>query len=177
MRLKILLILSLALSPMSAGPALAHKLLISATPQGEGVLLIEAFFPDGAPAQQAPVTVTPQGGEAIIGKTDAKGAWRLTGLKPGPHLVVVGDEMGHRAEKKVVMPGAAEAQPQTSTPAQPPPASAAKPPVAAPAETGSRAEPIPWTNILAGLGFVFGLTAFLMVLKLKAELKRHASGH
>ena len=177
MRVKILLTLSLALCLGTAGPALAHKLLISATPQGEGTLLIEAFFPDGNPAQQVPVTVTPQGGEAITGKTDPKGAWRLTGLKPGPHQVVVGDEMGHRAEKKVVMPGAVVTQAKTPAPAQPFPAAAGKPAVAAPAEAGSRAEPVPWTNILAGLGFIFGFSAFLMVLKLKADLKRHASGH
>ena len=55
----------------------------------------------------------------------------------------------------------AQAQPNGATPPPPPPPG----------------EPIPWTSVLAGLGFIFGISAFITVLKLRAEVRRHASRH
>jgi len=177
MRVRILPAISLLICVIAATPALAHKLLVSATSQGEGALLVQAFFPDGAPAQEIPVTVTPQEGPALTGRTDNQGRLSLTGLKPGPYRVAVGDALGHRTETKVVIPGQVIIQGKTPAPATPPSASAPLTPPPATAELSPQAEPIPWTKILAGLGFIFGLTAFLMVIKLKGDFRRHASGH
>jgi hypothetical protein len=157
-----LLILGLAL----ASGAQAHKLLVSAQSAGPGVLKVQAFFPDGNPAQEVSVTVVPAaGGASRTGLTDAQGLLTLTGLSPGDYRVVVGDPLGHRAETRVVLPGGA-------APAAPAPAPAVS--SQAPAPPG---EPLPWSNILAGLGFIFGVSAFILVLKLRAEFKRHASGN
>jgi hypothetical protein len=147
-----LLILGLAL----ASGAQAHKLLVSAQSEGPGVLKVQAFFPDGNPAQEVSVTVVrAAGGAPRTGLTDAQGFCTLTGLPPGAYQVVVGDPLGHRAETRVVLPGAA----------------------AAPAAAAPPGEPLPWGNLLGGLGFIFGVSAFILVLKLRAEFKRHASGN
>ncbi len=151
-----LLILGLAL----ASGAQAHKLLVSAQSEGPGVLKVQAFFPDGNPAQEVSVTVVPAAeGASRTGLTDTQGFLTLTGLAPGDYRVVVGDPLGHRAETRVVLPGA-PSTPAVSRQAPPPPG-----------------EPLPWGNILAGLGFIFGVSAFILVLKLRAEFKRHASGN
>ena len=83
----------------------------------------------------------------------------------------VGDPLGHRGETKVAIPGAAPtAPPRTSETAVPAPGSDRPAPT-----TPAPGEPLPWNSILAGLGFIFGLSAFVMVLKLKADLRRYAS--
>ena len=33
-------------------------------------------------------------------------------------------------------------------------------------------EPIPWNQIISGFGFIFGISAFIISLKLRADLKR-----
>jgi hypothetical protein len=162
-----LLVLTLALG--LAGVVQAHKLLVSAVPEADGVLKVQAFFPDGNPAQEVPVTVTPEdGAPPLFGKTDAQGVCRLGRLSPGSYRVVAGDLLGHRAETRVVVPGAAASAPAPAVQITP---GAAKTSKAAPPP----GEPIPWGNILAGLGFIFGVSAFILVLRLRAELRRHAS--
>ncbi|MBW1991537.1 MAG: carboxypeptidase regulatory-like domain-containing protein [Deltaproteobacteria bacterium] len=160
-----LLLLGLLASP----PALAHKLLVSATVEGKGGLKVLAFFPDGTPAQEVLITVTPSDGSAPReGRTDSQGVCLLSGLKPGFYRVVAGDPLGHRAETTVVIPGASGTGSQGNE----------KEGAAAPAKATDspivRGEPLPWGNILAGLGFIFGLTALVMVLKLKSDLRRYA---
>jgi hypothetical protein len=144
-----------------AGQALAHKLLVSGTPEAGGGLKVQAFFPDGKPAQEIPVAVIPAaGGSPRSGKTDHQGVCSFTGLAPGQYRLEAGDALGHRAVTQVVLPGpAAEMAPPAGNPAAPLP----------------RGEPLPWGNILAGLGFIFGVSAFLMVLRLRAEVRKHAS--
>jgi hypothetical protein len=161
----------LALSVSLAGPALAHKLLVSTVVDEERNLKVQAFFPDGKPAQEIPVSLTPADGSLpLSGKTDAQGIYLFADLKPGEYHVAAGDPLGHRVETKIVIPGAAQAEtspaPKEASPPSGPGNRASSPP------SGG---PIPWVDILAGLGFIFGLTAFVMVLKLRAELRRHAS--
>ena len=161
----------LGLGLAGAGPVQAHKLLASAVPEGGG-LRVQVFFPDGTPAQEVPVKVIPAAGRPVLtGKTDQHGVCQIAGVGPGQYRVEAGDALGHLAESRVTVAGAAGpvpgasvsgAQPQATSPAAPPP------PLL-------RGEPIPWANLLAGLGFIFGLSAFVMVLKLRSEVRKHAS--
>lgn len=170
MRVRTIWGLSLAIIwfSLAASPAQAHKLLVSATPQVDGALTVQAFFPDGHPAQEIPVALIPEDGRPPwSGKTDAQGTCRFAALPPGQYRVEVGDPLGHRAETRVVIPGAGVPSPGPQ--ATLPVAATAKPEAAVPP-----GEPIPWGNILAGLGFIFGLTAFLMALKLRREGRRNA---
>ena len=177
-------LMALMLFLISPPMAQAHKLLISITPEANGSLIVQAFFPDGNPAQDVPLRVTPEDGSPpLTGKTDSQGNFRFTEVKPGSYRIEAGDPLGHRAEKRVIVPGrpASKAPEVSSQKAAAPSRTAAAaskvitpPPATPPPPQG---EPIPWANILAGLGFIFGLTAFVMVLKLRAEVRRHASRH
>jgi len=171
---------SIVFLSLSITPAQAHKLLVAAALEKEGVLKIEAFFPDGSPAQEIPVTIGPGDGRPpFSGRTDRQGTFRFYSLSPGPYRIIVGDLMGHRAETHVVIPGGPELVKTDPLP----PATVLTPP-SPPGATGSAAspgEPTPWGAILAGLALIFGLTALIMVLNLRKEVKqkggRRASGN
>jgi hypothetical protein len=168
-RLLCLSLWALIIFGLLTGDSMAHKLMVSAVLEGND-LKVQAFFPDGSPAQEIPVTAAPaDGSPPLTGQTDAQGYCRFTGIRPGTYLVAAGDPLGHRGETKVVIPGAAAPAPQAPAEAAPGAGSASPSPAA------YAGEPLPWTNILAGLGFIFGLAAFVMVLKLKADLRRYAS--
>ena len=153
------------------GPALAHKLLVSAMVEGKSDLKVMAFFPDGSPAREIPVTVAPADGPAPLNsKTDGQGVCRLISLKPGTYQVAAGDPLGHRGETTIVIPGAA---PTAAPRAIDKPAAAVAGSPALPANQSG--EPLPWGSILGGLGFIFGLTALVMVLKLKSDMRHYAS--
>lgn len=153
-------------------PAQAHKLLVSAVVEEGNSLMVRAFFPDGSPAQEIPVTLTPESGtESLTLTTDRQGMVRFPGLKPGRYRVSAGDPLGHRGETVAVIPGTGKAAEAPGQQAATQPGTGAAPPAP------PSGEPVPWGNILAGLGFVFGLAAFVMVLKLRADLRRHASGN
>lgn len=170
-RLLALNLWALVICGLLAGAALAHKLLVSAVVEGKNDLKVQAFFPDGNPAQEIPVTVAPgDGSPPLAGKTDTQGYCRFTGLKPGPYRVAAGDLLGHRGEADIVIPGAGTAAAPRALERAAATAGSGSPPPAVPAA----GEPLPWTNILAGLGFIFGFAAFVMVLKLKADLRRYA---
>ncbi len=155
----------------AASSAQAHKLLVSAVPGADGTLKVESFFPDGSPAQEIPVAVIPEdGGPPISGKTDTRGACSFAALPPGQYRVEVGDPLGHRAEAKVVLPGAAPGVSAPTSQVAPPVAPGAG---AQPTQV-PRGEPLPWGNIMAGLGFIFGGTALIMVLRLRTEMRKHA---
>ncbi len=145
--------------------ALAHKMLVSAVPEGSS-LRVEVFFPNGAPAQEVPVTLAPAGGAPALasGQTDSQGAARFPGVAPGSYRVVAADPLGHRAEIQVTVPGPGQGG-QEKVAAPPSPEKASAP----------QGEPFPWAAALGGLGFIFGLAAFLQVLHLKRELKKYAS--
>ncbi len=166
----LLALMSLALA---APPALAHKMLAVAREHEDGTVTLQAVFPDGRPARGVQVEVRrPDGSLFASGKTDEQG--RLT-VEPegaaGRWRAVFTGSMGHATEAtfQVGPEGAA------TRPAQGPQEPGA-PPAAAPA--GERAaphlepEPVPYGEVLAGLGFVFGLAAFLMCLKMRGELGR-----
>lgn len=166
-------VLSLALLGFFLGAvslAQAHKLLVSAVPGADGALKVESFFPDGSPAQEIPVAVIPEdGGPSLSAKTDNVGACSFAALPPGQYRVEVGDPLGHRAEAKVVIPGAAGVSAPSSNVA--PPGAPGAGPRGAQVHQG---EPLPWGNLLAGLGFIFGGTALIMVIRLRTEMRKHA---
>jgi hypothetical protein len=154
-------------------PVWGNTLLLSAAIEGKRALRVQVLFPDGHPAQGLEVLAAPTaGGKTVTGRTDGEGMCLLENLQAGPYRVEVVDSQGRRAETKVVMPGAAAATATTSLPKVAAPAAA--PAEEVKAATASQAEPFPWAIILASLGFVFGLGAFLMVLKLRADFKRYA---
>ena len=169
-KIRLISLACLWLALAGAAPAQAHKLLISAVPE-DGGLRVQVFFPDGTPAQEVPVEVMAADGRpSLTGKTDKQGLCLIGGVGPGRYRVAAGDPLGHLAETRIMVPGAAAPAPGTP-PAGSPPAAAAP---TAPKPGG---EPVPWTNILAGLGFIFGVSAFVLVLKLRAEVRKHASGN
>ena len=171
MRPLVLSFWALAIALMLAGTGRAHKLLVSTMVEGKNDLKIMAFFPDGSPAREIPVTVAPaDGSDPLNGKTDAQGLCRFIGLKPGTYQVAAGDPLGHRGEAKIVIPGAVLTA--DSRALEKPAAVVAGSPALPATPSG---EPLPWGNILGGLGFIFGLTALVMVLKLKSDLRRYAS--
>ncbi|MDI6853310.1 MAG: carboxypeptidase-like regulatory domain-containing protein [Deltaproteobacteria bacterium] len=160
---------ALLISGLLTSGAMAHKLLVAAVVEGKNDLKVQAFFPDGSPAQEIPVTVAPaDGSPPLNAQTDTQGNCRFSGLKPGAYRVEAGDPLGHRGETKIVVQGAAAAAP-------PAPAGTAPAAGSAASSDAPAGEAIPWINILAGLGFIFGLAAFVMVLRLKADLRRYAS--
>lgn len=148
----------------ATAPVWAHKMLISAVVEETGMVKVQSFFPDGTPAQEVPVVIHPgDGAPDLTAMTDNLGICRFPPLKPGSYRVEAGDPLGHRAETRLVVagatPGAGSASPSKTVAAK---------------DQAPPQEPLPWMAVLAGLGFIFGLSAFIMVLKLRAEVRRHA---
>ena len=97
--------LALAAGLMAPSPAHAHKLLIDYTPLGDGVL-IEAFFPDGKPAQDIAVRLMDTDENIISnGKTDTDGGFVFAIPKHMDYIADADAEMGHYV--KVAIPQAA----------------------------------------------------------------------
>jgi hypothetical protein len=152
-------LLALVWAFLAAPPALAHKMLAVAREHEDGTVTLQAVFPDGKPARGVQVEVhRPDRTLFTTGKTDETG--RLT-IEPegaaGRWRAVFTGSMGHATEAAFQV-GAVEGEPTA-------PPLAREAPLVEP-------EPVPYVEILAGLGFVFGLAAFLMCLKLHGELRR-----
>jgi hypothetical protein len=154
--------------------ALAHKMLAVARVREDGTVRLQAVFPDGKPARGVKVEVRrPDGGLFTEGETDERGELIVEpeGVA-GRWSAAFTGSMGHRVETAFnvegagperdapVARGAENREDEGEAPPQPDPGP-------------SDGEPVPWTRILAGLGFIFGLAAFLMCLKLRADLRHH----
>jgi hypothetical protein len=131
-----------------------------ARPAGDGVVLLQAFFPDGGPARGVRVEIRrPDGSLFTSEQTDEEG--RLT-VRPdgaaGTWTARFIGSTGHAAEASFEV---GEVPAAAIGPAAPPPIEGTTP----------AAESFPWTECLAGLGFIFGLGALLMCLKLRAEVR------
>ena len=158
-------IISLALGCFSlaaGGGAWGHKLLVTAVVEADGALKVLAFFPDGTPAREVAVKVIPEDGRPPLkGQTDEEGALKLARLEPGNYRVEAGDPLGHLGETRVVIANG--------------PAGAGPPSGAAPSGAPARVrELFPWGSVLGGLGFIFGVAAFVMVLSLRREVRKRA---
>ncbi len=144
---------------LASGPAaFAHRMIAAARVREDGSVLLQAFFPDGTPARRVKVEVRrPDGSLFAELETDAEGkaVVKAEGA-PGRWTARFVGSMGHATEAEFQVAGAKPGAP---------PAPAAQ-------EDLVRREPVPWRDILAGLGFIFGLSALLMCLKLRRELRR-----
>ncbi len=158
------LILAMAGLIFIARAALAHKILVDCLVKEEGTVQIEAFFPDGSPAKKVKVEVFRSDGSLFIeGKTDTEGRFFLHPGRPlGPWRVVVTGTMGHAAETQFELTG------EVKEKEGPEKAAVSKPE----AKRLAHKEATPWFKIIAGLGFIFGLSSFIFILKLRSERKR-----
>ncbi|WP_300523077.1 carboxypeptidase-like regulatory domain-containing protein [Aminiphilus sp.] len=105
----VLLVLCLALLGITLAPRAgeAHRLLVFAYVEG-GILSGEAYFNDGAPVKQCPVSVTDdEGRETVSGTTDEGGRFALVlpeGLPAKTLLVSVNGGGGHKGTFRLDMP-------------------------------------------------------------------------
>ena len=172
--------LMLALGAAS-GRAFAHKMLAASRVHEDGSVLLQAFFPDGTPARGVRVEVRrPDGTLFVEGKSDREGKFVLK--PPGPAgrwtACFVGS-MGHRADVTFTLAGPAGQAPAAGPAAGAaagtlPPPPAARPATPSGSENLIYKEPIPWFRVFAGLGFICGVSALLMCMRLRAELRKLA---
>jgi nickel transport protein len=144
--------------------ALAHKMMLDAMVNDDGTVLLEAFFPDGAPAKNTKVEVfLPDGSQFVESTTNADGQFIFTPEKEaGVWKAVATGKMGHKTSAEFEIVAGISAEEQTESIKEPEPAR----------RKIAHKEPIPWNRIISGFGFIFGISAFIISLKLKADLKR-----
>ena len=150
--------------------ALAHKMMMDSMVNDDGTVLLEAFFPDGSPAKNTKIEVfSPDGSQFAEGTTNADGQFIFTPKKEaGIWKAVATGKMGHKTSAEFEIVAGVGAFEQTESIKEEPIEKKSKP-------EGKRIahkEPIPWNQIISGLGFIFGISAFIITLKLKADLKR-----
>jgi hypothetical protein len=140
----------LLMTPMAAS---AHKLDAECRLK-DGKVHVEAYFEDNTPAQQALVRVLDaQKQEVIRQKTDAEGRCSFDAPAPGTYRVVVDAGEGHRAEQKMIIPGAAARQQPAGTRVSEGP----------PREEFTR---FPWLKVGLGLGTIGAVVLAFFVARL-----------
>jgi hypothetical protein len=179
----------LGLMLLAAGPdAWAHKMIAAARVRDDGTVLVQAFFPDGRPARGVATEVTrPDGSAFLSSKTDdagklvvtphgAAGQWTATFTGSMGHKTSVSFEIEAPAPPKPVQaPPVTAPEPVVLPEAPPEPEPAAPRPAPLADDDLIAPEPTPWDSILAGLGFISGLSALLLYLKLREEVRRMAA--
>jgi len=151
-----ILFLSLWIIPEAFG----HKMLIDILVEKDKTVRVDAFFPDGTKVKGAKIEVFKPNGELFIkDKTDDEGGFSFKPKDiPGKWKVVVTGTMGHRAEKEFMV-GAESSKIKKEEKKVYNVAVVKK-------------EAFPFVPLLAGLGFIFGLLSFIMVLKINAKMKK-----
>ena len=150
----IFLVIGVLFMPKSA---LAHKMMMDSMVNDDGTVLLEAFFPDGSPARNTKVEVfSPDGSMLAEGTTNADGQFIFTPKKEeGVWKAVATGKMGHRAPTEFeIVTGIRNSELKQES------------------KRIAHKEPIPWNKIISGFGFIFGISAFIISLKLRADLKR-----
>ena len=139
-----------------------HRMLADSVVKEDGMVLVEAFFPDGSPVKNAKVEILkPDGSLFMEGRTNMKGRFTFRPERgSGIWEAVVTGTLGHQAKTECDISGGLKTKERT--------------PGTEERELSHR-EPIPWFKVFAGLGFIFGLSSFIMVLKLGTDLKRKQS--
>jgi len=149
---------------LTADSALAHKMMMDSMVNDNGTVLLETFFPDGTPARSTKVEVfSPDGSQFVTGTTNADGQFIFTpGREAGVWKAVATGKMGHKTSTEFEIGAGISAEEQTEALKESKPAR----------KRIAHKEPIPWNQILSGFGFIFGISAFIISLKLKADLKK-----
>ncbi|MCK4284255.1 MAG: hypothetical protein KAX44_08055 [Candidatus Brocadiae bacterium] len=168
----------------AGGEAYAHKMMAASRVRDDGTVLLQAFFPDGTPARGVRTEVRrPDGALFLTGQTDEAGRLTVTpeGLA-GRWTATFTGSMGHKTETRFVVGGPGPEQPAAAAPATedsaPQPALRETAPRTQPAPEGAptedliREQPFPVAEVLAGLGLIFGLSAVLMCLKLRRDIRQ-----
>ena len=144
-------------------PSLAHRLDTDVFPE-KNTVRVEAFFPDGTPAVGDRVKMLYQDRVIATCTTDSEGVCTLPRPNyPEVKIVVLG-KMGHRAERMLKLtPHTPVAQKDSASPER--------------SSTRSQAPrgKFPITEVLAGLGFLFGLSGFVVAWDTRRRLKALAS--
>jgi nickel transport protein len=162
MKLVRITILVLCMTLFLPTAAFAHKMLIDALSQEDGTVLIEALFQDGSPAKNCKVEIFAEDGTPLKeGVTDENGRFVFKPEGAATYKAVVTGTLGHRAEVSFVIEKSEEVAEKAERPSENIP----------PKMKISTKEQFPWLEIIAGLGFIFGLSSFILCLKLRSELK------
>ncbi|KPJ57661.1 MAG: hypothetical protein AMS15_09830 [Planctomycetes bacterium DG_23] len=163
MKLVKITIIVLCMSLFSPTAAFAHKMLIDAFAQEDETILVEALFPDGSPVKNCKVEIFAEDGRLFKeGTTDEDGRFVLKSEgATGTYKAVVTGTLGHRAEVSFAIEKFEEVAEEAERPSE----------ISPQKMKLSPKEKFPWLEIIAGLGFIFGLSSFILCLKLRSEFK------
>lgn len=155
-------IITFAITLTLSSAASGHRMLADSLAKEDGTVLVEAFFPDGSPVKNAKVEIhKPDGSLFKEGRTSMKGRFTFRPEREsGVWRAVVTGTLGHQAKTEFEI--AKDQKPGESKPASR-------------EKILAQREPIPWFKVIAGLGFIFGLSSFIMVIKLRNNLKQKQS--
>jgi len=189
-------ILAVGILVLCAGSALAHRVNVFAWVEGE-TAFVECKYPDGTKVREGVIRVLDSGGKEFLnGKTNDKGEFSFRVPKPDDLTIVLEAGMGHRADwplsKQDLAPAGPASPPEPAAPKTeaPPPAaqqSHAGPSSLPAADIGPALEKaldkklapvikmlaemheqkIRLTDVLGGLGYIFGLVGVAAYFKRK----------
>ena len=178
------------------GDAGAHRVNIFAWVEGDTVL-VECKYPDGREVYEGVIRVLDSAGKELLnGKTNPKGEFSFKAPKQDDLTIVLEAGMGHRADwplsKQDLAPAGESAVPSAPTPkaeAPPPAAKESAPGAASPLPAGidqaiekaldkklapvmrmlaeMQEQKIRLTDVLGGLGYIFGLVGVAAYFKRK----------
>jgi len=140
----------------------AHRLDLDLFP-GKTTIRVEAFFPDGTPAVGDRVEMSYQGKVIATCTTDSEGVCTLPRPNYPEVKIVVSGKLGHRVERTLKLATNTLPAPETRESSQ------------GPSKVKIHKEKFPTTEVLAGLGFIFGLSGFIVAWDTRRRFKALAS--
>lgn len=138
----------------------AHRMLVDCMVEDRTVV-VDVFFPDGKPARNVKVEVY-RSDEVLYlsGETDAEGRFSFDAEDEIYFKVVAIGKLGHRAEQELSLKEAVPKPPEEPEE------------VALTGSEARRREQIPFRDVLAGFGYIFGAAGILMYLKARSDIKK-----
>lgn len=138
----------------------AHRMLIDCIVE-DGTVLADIFFPNGRPAKDVKIEVY-NSDEMLqtTGRTDAEGRFGFDAEDKTYFRVVAIGELGHKTEQELSL---------EETPSRPPEESAEDSHVTSKVR---RRVPLPFREVFAGFGYIFGVAGVLMYFKARSDLKK-----
>lgn len=129
-----------------SSPALSHKMMIYW--ELENTVHLEVFFASGAPAKGVGVKVVRDDGTLLTeGRTNREGRFSFLAKAEGPYTAICQEELGHRSEVTIDVRGRAEKKRKEDD------------------------KGIPFREVLAGLGYIFGAAGVLMWILSRRKAK------